>query len=366
MEQIMEQIMASLKSFHPGKKISEMLEGQSMSQKELAVRTGMTEKHISTVISGQKNISPTFAKKLEYVFDYPVENWLSLQAKYDAVLLDYEEKNHISPEEFSVLKILKEIIQYMIQLSLLKDNFTDAEKVVTLRKFLRVSSLEAIPNITYNAAYRAQVSDNVAVNVYVLYVWQYICESLAGKIKIEKALDKNLLKSKLNEIKNLMFNEPNFVLEQLEKIFAECGIAFCLVKHFRGAPVQGFIKHSDSGNIMLCMTIRQARADIFWFTLFHEIAHVLSDDADKRFVDFSSRKNEIEAKADRFARRILIDDNSYRNFLDIGDFSEVAIKKFAQAQDIQPYIIVGRLQSDEVIDWSQHSNLLVRYKWIES
>ena len=50
MEQIMEQIMASLKSFHPGKKISEMLEGQSMSQKELAVRTGMTG-IISAIVS---------------------------------------------------------------------------------------------------------------------------------------------------------------------------------------------------------------------------------------------------------------------------------------------------------------------------
>ena len=40
-----------------------------MSRSELAARTGVTEKHISTVINGNKGISPAFAKKLAYAFD---------------------------------------------------------------------------------------------------------------------------------------------------------------------------------------------------------------------------------------------------------------------------------------------------------
>ena len=48
----------------PGETVAEVLEEREMAQKELAIRTGMTEKHISTVINGQKNISSSFAKKL--------------------------------------------------------------------------------------------------------------------------------------------------------------------------------------------------------------------------------------------------------------------------------------------------------------
>ena len=110
----MEQVMSIFKSFHPGKKIAEMLEKYSMSQKELAVRTGVTEKHISTVISGQKNISPTFAQKLEYALGFSATEWLALQAEYDTTLLDYEEKQHFTQPlahytEASLVKNLEEL-----------------------------------------------------------------------------------------------------------------------------------------------------------------------------------------------------------------------------------------------------------------
>lgn len=39
---------------HPGETLAEVIEDREMTQRELAVRTGMTEKHISTVIHGQK------------------------------------------------------------------------------------------------------------------------------------------------------------------------------------------------------------------------------------------------------------------------------------------------------------------------
>ena len=41
---------------HPGETLAEVIEDRNMTQRELAIRTGMTEKHISTVIHGQKGI----------------------------------------------------------------------------------------------------------------------------------------------------------------------------------------------------------------------------------------------------------------------------------------------------------------------
>ena len=35
---------------HPGETLAEVMEDRDMTQRELAVRTGMSEKHISTVI----------------------------------------------------------------------------------------------------------------------------------------------------------------------------------------------------------------------------------------------------------------------------------------------------------------------------
>ena len=67
------------------------------------------------------------------------------------------------------------------------------------------------------------------------------------------------------------------MINNLKEVFNNCGITFELVKHFTGAPVQGFIKKKEK-RIILCMTIRQSYAYIFWFTLFHEIGNILIGD----------------------------------------------------------------------------------------
>ena len=87
---------------HPGETIAEVIEERGMSQRELAIRTGMTEKHISTVISGQKNISPLFARRLEYALGIDASFWMNLQNNYDEEILSYEEIHAISDEEFTL------------------------------------------------------------------------------------------------------------------------------------------------------------------------------------------------------------------------------------------------------------------------
>lgn len=76
---------------HPGETLVEIIEDREMTQRELAIRTGMTEKHISTVIHGQKGISATFAKKLEYALGIEASFWMNLQSNYERELLEFEE-----------------------------------------------------------------------------------------------------------------------------------------------------------------------------------------------------------------------------------------------------------------------------------
>lgn len=355
----------SLLCAHPGVKLAEELQKQGMSRKELATRTGVTEKHISTVINGKKGISPSFAKKLEYALNIPAKGWMNLQAHYERLQLEFEEKSQITNEELRLLKPLKDICKHLIHLNLLKDTDNEIEQILELRRFLKVSSLLYIPNISYNAAYRAQLSSNVNVDPYILYTWQMLCERLAQNINVYNPLDLELLQSKFDELKRLMFVDGD-ITERLQNIFAECGIAFCVVKHFRGAPVQGFIKRVDGEHLILCLTLRQSRADIFWFTLFHEVCHILNGDMNERFVDFSSIKSDVEAKADAGARAILINNDEYLRFARSRNFTLTAIKRFAASQGIPHHILIGRLQSDELLDWSQFTSEIVYYKWFDN
>lgn len=349
---------------HPCFELRAKMEREGMSQKELAVRTGSTEKHISTVLSGDRDISVAFARKLGYVFDENAEYWLTLQTKYDAYQLQIQEENEITQEELEVLKPLREISEYFIERKFLQNHCGDATRVMRMRSLFGVSNLLAIPRITYNAAYRAQISGNVKVDPYVLFAWQRLCEKETEEIIPESELNINLLHNKLSEIKAQMFGAINEGISSLREIFAQCGVAFQVVKNFRGAPVQGFIKRMDNGKIILCLTIRGAREDTFWFTLFHEVGHLLHGDVGTRFVDFDSVSGKSEDAANRFASDFLIDQDHYRLFLrDHNTILWQDIEQFALQENVLPSIVLGRLQKDGILDWSDFAAHVIRYKW---
>ena len=59
----------------PGATIKEQLLDRGLSQKEFAVRMGMSEKHISKLINGEVQLTPDVAVRLEMVLGVPAKFW---------------------------------------------------------------------------------------------------------------------------------------------------------------------------------------------------------------------------------------------------------------------------------------------------
>src|SRR5213594_4552012 len=68
---------------HPGEMVTEYLEHQGWSQRDLARRTGLTPKTISEICNGKAPITPATALTLEKVFQRPAHLWLNLQRQFD-------------------------------------------------------------------------------------------------------------------------------------------------------------------------------------------------------------------------------------------------------------------------------------------
>ncbi len=300
---------------HPGETLKEIIEDKEMSQKELAVRTGNSPKHISDIVNCLKPISVDFAKKLEYALGIDASFWINLQANYAKEIADFEEVNHISDSELRIVKRLKDLIAHLVNAGFLKKGNSKVTDVINLRRLLNISSLDSIPEIVTTGAYR--VSKSSSVNPYVFFAWLRMCELYIKQIDDVGNLDVELLKSRIPHIKNIMFDEINEMTTKLQRIFAECGIKFVIVQHFAGAPVQGVITYDRNGSLSLIMTIRQASADIFWFTLIHEIAHIINGDIKKKLIDYEKDVGPQEIKANEIASRILIDEEEYRKFISL-------------------------------------------------
>ena len=347
---------------HPGCTIKEVIDDRGMNQEELAIRTGFSAKHVSEVINGKKDISTRFAYALEIALGIPSSFWLNLQNQYDNKMICFENQNNISSEEYKVLNEIKEILNYFDKNNIVKVSDNKTDNVLIMRKFFGLTNLTNISNLSFrNIAYRTSKSK---LNPYALYAWQKLCEFYVDKEEVDAEFDKFKLIENIPNIKKTMFMDVNSMVKELKKIFASCGVSFVLVKHFTGAPVQGYIQKRKN-KLSLCMTIRQLYADIFWFTLFHEIGHILNDDYEDGSFDYEDENSDIENRADLFARNALISEDEYMAFLNSGKYKTIsAIKEFSDKQEVIPSITIGRLNR-ELNDYSFMSKYKVRYKWIE-
>ena len=102
---------------------------------------------------------------------------------------------------------------------------------------------------------------------------------------------------------------------------------------------------------------RYDRLDSFWFTLCHELAHILYGNGqtfiDEDVYDTGEEPGEdIEEKmADEKAKNWLIDPKEYNQFVQntAPYFSKTVVLDFARRQKRHPSIVIGRLQHEKRI-----------------
>lgn len=112
------------------------------------------------------------------------------------------------------------------------------------------------------------------------------------------------------------------------------------------------------------LTLRRDTVDNFWFTLLHEIGHVILhyrtglrtgffDDTDKADVD------EIEQEANEFASNVLIPEERWKRSPARITKSAAVVEKFAKELEINPAIVCGRIQKERG-NYAIFSNLIGR------
>ena len=97
----------------PGATIKEQLLDRGLSQKEFAVRMGMSEKHISKLINGEVQLTPDVAVRLEMVLGVPAKFWNKLESTYREKLVkanaenDMDADKELAKKNYLIVKCLK-------------------------------------------------------------------------------------------------------------------------------------------------------------------------------------------------------------------------------------------------------------------
>lgn len=136
--------------------------------------------------------------------------------------------------------------------------------------------------------------------------------------------------------------------DKLKEKFFNAGVIFVILPNISGSRINGATKKVGD-NIVLMVNDRRLYADSFWFTLFHEIGHILSGDYG---VSFDMEMGENEKLADEYARNRLIPSEKYDEFISHQIFSPQSIKDFSKSIQRDPGIVLGRLQKDGIVGYN--------------
>ena len=345
----------SIIAIPPGATVREQLEHRNMSQKEFAQRMDMSEKHISHLINGKVELTQETALRLESVLGVPARFWNNMEALYREQEARVLEELSIERDEIIASKMP---YSECVKLGWLQPAQKRIDKVYNLRKFFEVANLGIIEKIPiYGIAYRT--AGKSIKSDYAKAIWAQKARRDARSVKTD-SININLLKKSLSHIRALTTLSPDIFCKKLEDILASCVIALVFLPHINSSLIHG-ATFVDGNYIVLGLTVRGKYADMFWFSLFHELGHILKGHITNNF----STTEVNEKEADKFAQDTLISYEEYSSFINKKDFSKTEIVYFANQIGIAPGIVLGRLQKENHIPYSWHHDLKIMYEYSE-
>lgn len=129
------------------------------------------------------------------------------------------------------------------------------------------------------------------------------------------------------------------------------GISVVIEPHLAGTHLDGAALLDQDGAPIVALTLRFDRIDSFWFTLLHELAHVMKHlsgpgDAFLDRLEDCEATEALEIEANRIARDSLISRAAWRRGEVVATASRERIVRFAKEQKINPAIVAGRVRKE--------------------
>lgn len=340
------------KIYAPGYFIQEQMDVREWNQTDLAEVLGLSVKTVNQLIQGKQAITLETARLLGEAFGQSPQYWMNLETNYRI------QKDEISPSCREV-KIKSPIYEYMPVQEMTRKgwlqkvkNAEDLEKQVKL--FWNVPTLDFLFMNQPRFQIACRKSDAYSqFSKYALFCWLQMARNCAKNIHVP-AYDKERLTLLYDQIHTYSRKEDGIRLF-IEKL-NECGVKFMVLSHLQKTYLDGatFI---DDENPVVVYTARYKRTDNFWFTLAHEIAHVLLhlSEENNYFLDNLSETSltQQEQEADALAQTKLKHDEILSFFSEKMKYMTANdISRCAQQLDISEGVIVGTLAHDKTISYS--------------
>lgn len=261
----------------PGETILDLIEEKNWNQKELAQRIGYTEKHLSNLVQGKVALTEDTALRLERVLGSTANFWLNREAKYQEHLARIEsQKLYQNPKSLEWLDSFP--IQELQKINAIpKDRVIPKNKpklVEGLLRFFGVASPEQWSQhygTDMQLAFRR--SRESTSDIGAISSWLRLGEIEAEKLDAPK-YDCGKFKKALKQIRELTIQTPDIFHPEMHRLCYESGVMLVFVPAIPKAHVSGVARWLNN-KPLIQLSLYGKTNDKFWFTFFHEAAHIL-------------------------------------------------------------------------------------------
>ena len=338
----------------PGEILEEFLEASGMKKAELAERTQLSTKTVSQIVNGKAGISPETAIHLERVFGVSATVWSNLDAHHRLQMAWRSARKKLQ-ENREWIKAFP--IAELVRRGFLTEQENPADIIGEILGFFGVSSIKAWKSRYARLAVNYRKSPSFSSCFESVTAWLRIGELGAEAVDTEP-YEKAVFRSSLARIRGLTQESAKVFEPSMKELCRTAGVALVFVPELPGTHLSGATLWLRPNKALIIMSLRYNKEDHFWFTFYHEAAHILLHGKKDVFIDEEGMgSNEAENQADRYAADFLIPPHEFSELTRKGCIFKQDIINFSQALGISPGIVVGRLQHDGIIQYDWHNSL---------
>ena len=330
-----------------------------MSQADLARRMGRPSQAINEIAHGKKAITPETAIQLEKVTGVPAHVWTGLEEEYRLILAQ-EEEEELLKREAELVDV--NLFRSMAKLGWVSTARLPVDKARELCNYFGVASLAFLRDAKHSG-YAFRVANREGASSLALAAWLRKAELSARSIETEPYDASGFMRA-LTDLRSFTLLPPSDWQSALRERLASVGVALVVQPHLPKTFANGATFWTSPEKAVVVLSLRGSWADIFWFTLFHELGHVRLHGKREPHVAIDRADDPVELEANRFARDTLIPSSEFQEFLLGGDYSEKAVDAFSKHVGIAPGVVVGRLQHERLVPHNRLNHLRERFELV--
>lgn len=282
---------------HPGIFLNHYMQERGIRQAELAERTGLTSKHVNQIVKQAVGITPDVAVLLETALGTPHRFWSQVGADWDMHLS--EQKSAKALQEAAVWAGKFDVTTLMRN-AVIASTDTMVERARKVLQFFRVATPAAFDATWVKPRVSFKRSQKYTVNGQNTALWLRLVERAAEDLDIQSEYSAAKLRKAATRVPAFTTMPIVTGFEAAQAALAEAGVSLVFVRQVPETRVHGATWWVD-GKPVIGITERQKHPDFFWFSVLHEIGHLLHHPKRETFLDLDLNNGEAESDEEREA-----------------------------------------------------------------